>query len=107
LEAGSASRPVRELKRPVRVTLAAGEKRTVSFALGKAELSFWSPQEKKRVVEAEQFDVWAGGDSTATLHTGFRLLPRRVRLSANRAAARYCDLMVDRAGRLRSSGEVY
>ena len=71
--AGSASRPVRQLKGFRRVTLSAGEKQTVHFALGPDELQFWSPTAKKWVVEAEQFDVWAGADSTAALHQDFRL----------------------------------
>jgi len=36
-------------------------------------LQFWSPSEKKGVVEPEQFDVWVGGDSTTALHGEFRL----------------------------------
>jgi beta-glucosidase len=65
--AGSASRPVRELKGFERVALAPGEKRTVRFTLGKDELSFWSMAERRWVQEAETFDVWAGGDSNAPL----------------------------------------
>ncbi|MGA9759151.1 MAG: glycoside hydrolase family 3 C-terminal domain-containing protein, partial [Candidatus Sulfotelmatobacter sp.] len=71
--AGSASRPVRQLKGFDRVALEPGAKRTVHFALGKDELKFWSPIEKKWVVEPEQFDVWVGEDSSATLHAEFRL----------------------------------
>jgi len=71
--AGSASRPVRQLKGFERVALDAGAKRTVHFALGKDELQFWSPTQKKWVVEPEQFDVWVGGDSSAALHGEFRL----------------------------------
>ncbi len=71
--AGSASRPVRELKGFQRITLAAGAKQTVHFTLGKDELQFWSPASKQWVVEPEQFDVWVGGDSTARLHGEFRL----------------------------------
>jgi beta-glucosidase len=71
--AGSASRPVRQLKGFERVSLEAGAKRSVHFVLGKNELEFWSPAEKHWVVEPEEFDVWAGGDSTATLHDEFRL----------------------------------
>jgi len=67
--AGSASRPVRELKGFRRVTLAAGQTQTLTFPLGPEELSFWSPWAKKWAVEAGTFDVWAGGDSTATLHS--------------------------------------
>lgn len=66
---GSASRPVRELKGFQRVTLAAGEKKTLHFSLGKGELGFWSPQTKTWGVEASTFDIWAGEDSTAKLHS--------------------------------------
>ncbi|MGA8041264.1 MAG: beta-glucosidase BglX [Terracidiphilus sp.] len=66
---GSASRPVRQLKGFERVTLQPGETRTLTFPLGKDELSFWSPQTKAWGVEPSQFDVWAGEDSTASLHS--------------------------------------
>jgi beta-glucosidase len=72
-QAGSASRPVRELKGFQRLTLAPGEKKTVRFSLGKDELSFWSPQEKRWVEEPESFDLWVGEDSTAPLHATFRV----------------------------------
>jgi beta-glucosidase len=65
---GSASRPVRQLKGFQRVSLKPGESRTLRFPLGKAELEFWSPQSKEWVVEPSIFDVWAGEDSTASLH---------------------------------------
>ena len=71
--AGSASRPVRQLKGFERVSQQPGEKRTVHFALGRDELRFWSPSEKTWVVEPERFDVWVGEDSTATLHGEFEL----------------------------------
>jgi beta-glucosidase len=71
--AGSASRPVRQLKGFERLTLEPGTKQTVHFALGKDELQFWSPPLKRWVVEPEQFDLWVGGDSTASLHGEFRL----------------------------------
>ena len=66
--AGSASRPVRELKGFKRVALGPGETQTLKFTLGKDELEFWSPQTKAWVVEPGAFDVWAGEDSTAGLH---------------------------------------
>jgi beta-glucosidase len=71
--AGSASRPVRQLKGFARVALEPGEKQTVHFTLGKDELQFWSPALKKWVVEPEHFDVWIGQDSRAPLHGEFRL----------------------------------
>ena len=67
--AGSASRPVRQLKGFQRVALQPGETRTLKFPLGKDELEFWSPQTKAWAVEPSTFDVWAGEDSTASLHT--------------------------------------
>lgn len=69
--AGSASRPMRELKGFERVTLAPSEKKTVHFSLGKEELRFWSPQTMGWVVEPENFDVWVGADSQASLHAEF------------------------------------
>jgi beta-glucosidase len=69
---GSASRPVRELKGFERVLLQAGETKTLRFPLGTEQLHFWSPQSKTWVVEPTDFDVWAGGDSTASLHAEFK-----------------------------------
>jgi beta-glucosidase len=66
--AGTASRPVRQLKGFRRVTLSPGRKETLRFPLGKDELSFWSPETKAWGVEPGMFDVWAGEDSTAKLH---------------------------------------
>jgi beta-glucosidase len=71
--AGSASRPVRQLKGFERVHLGAGAKQTVHFKLGPEELQFWSPVKKQWVVEPESFDVWAGENSQAKLHGEFRL----------------------------------
>ena len=74
-QAGSASRPVRQLKGFERITLAPGEKKTVHFTLGKDELSYWSGQSKSWIEEPEQFDVWVGGDSKAPLHATFKVEP--------------------------------
>ena len=62
---GSASRPVRELKGFERITLAAGESRTVQFTLGPNERRYWNAASRDWVIEASTFDVWVGGDSTA------------------------------------------
>ena len=72
---GSASRPVRQLKGFRRITLAPGGKTTVSFALGKDELSYWSPSRHAWVEEPSEFDVWVGEDSTASLHDTFTVHP--------------------------------
>ena len=74
-QAGSASRPMRQLKGFERITLAPGEKKPVHFTLGKDELTYWSPSLHKWVEEPEQFDVWVGEDSTAKLHSNFKLTP--------------------------------
>ncbi len=73
-QAGSASRPVRELKGFERVTLTPGQTKTVRFKLGKNELQYWSAAEKKWVLEAETFDVWVGNDSNAANHSTFNIV---------------------------------
>ena len=70
---GSASRPVRELKGFERVVLAPGEKKTVRFTLGKTELTYWSSAHKGWIQDPATFDVWVGGDSTATLQAKFQI----------------------------------
>jgi beta-glucosidase len=64
---------VRLLKGFERLTLAPGEKKTVTFPLAEKELSFWSPQARRWVEEPEQFDIWAGDDSTAQLHSSLQV----------------------------------
>ncbi len=71
--AGSASRPVRELKGFTRVTLKAHEQRRVDVTLNTQDLAFWSPQTKTVAVEPGEFDLWAGDSSDATLHQSFRI----------------------------------
>jgi beta-glucosidase len=66
--AGSASRPVRQLKGFRRIALEPGQTQTLAFPLGPDELSFWSPQAQIWGVEPAMFDIWAGEDSTAPLH---------------------------------------
>jgi beta-glucosidase len=73
--AGTASRPVRQLKGFQRIALAPGEKQTLHFKLGPDELQFWSPVKKEWVVEPEQFDIWVGTDSAANLRGEFHLTP--------------------------------
>lgn len=68
---GAASRPARELKGFERVTLAPHAKTTVKFTLNSPELRYWSAAGRTWVEDASLFDVWVGGDSTATLHSSF------------------------------------
>jgi beta-glucosidase len=70
---GSTCRPVRELKGFERVTLAPGESTTLAFELGPDELRYWSTAARDWVQEPATFDVWIGGDSTASLHASFEV----------------------------------
>ena len=72
---GTASRPVRELKGFTRISLAPGAQRTVSFTLSPTELSYWNAAQRGIVQDDSIFDVWVGGDSTATLHANFSVIP--------------------------------
>ncbi|MCD8176147.1 MAG: glycoside hydrolase family 3 C-terminal domain-containing protein [Tannerellaceae bacterium] len=67
---GSIVRPVRELKGFQRVTLKAGESKTVEFTLTPDELGFYGRDLIKRV-EPGDFNVWIGGDSKASLKGSF------------------------------------
>ena len=73
--AGSASRPVRELKSFRRVHLDAHERQTVSLALKASDLTFWSPAKHAPSLEPGTFDLWLGSSSQATLHASFTLVP--------------------------------
>lgn len=68
---GNSSRPVRQLKKFKRVTLAAGETRQMRFTLTPDDLRYWSSAEKGWVQDASAFDVWVGGSSQADLATTF------------------------------------
>src|SRR4051794_35388380 len=70
---GTASRPVRELKGFRRITLAAGESRTVSFPVGPDQRRYWNAAARDWVTDASTFDVWVGGDSTADLAGTFEV----------------------------------
>jgi len=67
--AGTASRPVRDLKAFERVSLQPGEVKTVTLAVTAKDLAFWSPIAKRWQAEPGTFDVWVGEDSNASLHT--------------------------------------
>ena len=61
---GSVVRPVRELKRFERVTLAPGESKTITFELPVSELAFWNI-DMEYVVEPGDFRLWVAGDSAS------------------------------------------
>jgi len=71
---GTASRPVRELKGFERVTLAAGESRTLSFPVGPDERRYWNAAARDWVLDTSTFDVWVGGDSTAEATGTFEIV---------------------------------
>jgi beta-glucosidase len=71
--AGSASRPVRELKAFRKLALAPHESKTIQLTVPAEDLSFWSPSLHKRVLEPGTFDLWVGDDSTAKLHETFEV----------------------------------
>jgi beta-glucosidase len=73
-KAGSDSRPMRELKGFERLTLRPGETKTVTFTLGPTELSHWSTSYGKWLQDTEEFDVWIGTDSLATLHIDLKVV---------------------------------
>ena len=61
---GSVVRPVKELKRFERVTLAPGETRTLTFELPVSEFAFWNI-DMEYVVEPGDFRLWVAGDSAS------------------------------------------
>ena len=61
-EVSRAIRPVTEMEGFRRITLAPGERRTVTFELGPEQLAYHGP-ERKRVVEPGRFRVMVGGSS--------------------------------------------
>lgn len=67
----SVSRPERELKGFRKVSLAAGERKTVTFMLSEKELGFYNGL-GEFVVEPGEFDVYVGGSSAATLSAEFK-----------------------------------
>ena len=73
-KSGSDSRPMRELKGFDRLTLEPGETKMVTFHLNPDELSYWSTSAGKWIQEAADFDLWVGADSSATLHTEFKVI---------------------------------
>jgi len=74
-KSGSDSRPQRELRGFQRLTLKPGETRTVTFTLGPEELRYWSTSHSTVVQDAAAFDLWAGGDSNASLRADLSVVP--------------------------------
>jgi beta-glucosidase len=68
----SRTRPIRELKRIQRVTLGAGESRTVRFSLSRTDLQFVGAG-SRIIAEPGLFDLWLGQSSSGGLHSQFTL----------------------------------
>ncbi|MGC8594150.1 MAG: beta-glucosidase BglX [Candidatus Kryptoniota bacterium] len=69
----SVTRPVKQLAGFRRIFLKPGETKTVRFELTPYELSFINP-DMKRVVEAGEFDIFAGGNSQDVISTSIKVL---------------------------------
>src|SRR5258706_12895219 len=59
----SVERPVKELKGFAKVSLAPGERRTVSLALDARAFSFWDPAQGGWVAEPGAYDLLIGGSA--------------------------------------------
>ncbi len=68
-EMSRATRPVMELKGFRRITLAPGERRTVTFEVGPEQLSYHGP-DLKRIVEPGRFRSMVGGSSAEVKSIG-------------------------------------
>jgi beta-glucosidase len=68
----SRTRPIRELKRMSRVTLAPGESKTVRFSLSRVDLEFVGAR-SQRIAEPGAFDLWVGQSSVGGLKGEFTL----------------------------------
>ena len=71
--AGSASRPVRELKAFTKLHLDAGEAKPVSLEIPVTSLAYWSPASRSDVLEPGIFDLWIGDSSQGGQHAVFEL----------------------------------
>ena len=69
---GSVTRPVKELKAFERVTLKAGESRTLQLKVAVAELAFWGLDGVKKV-EPGDFQLWVAGDSASGEPVAFKV----------------------------------
>jgi beta-glucosidase len=72
-DAASVARPVRELRGFRRITLRAGETRTVEMVLRPADLAFYR-LDMRQVVEPGTFTLWAGGSSDTALAATYRVV---------------------------------
>ena len=69
---GSITRPVKELKNFDRISLKAGESKTVSFTLTANELKFWNNCDQ-HLLEPGDYQIWIGPNSAEGLESTFVL----------------------------------
>ena len=69
---GSVTRPVKELKAFERVTLKAGESRTLQMQVPVSDLAFWGLDGVKKV-EPGDFQLWVAGDSASGEPVSFKV----------------------------------
>ncbi len=72
-KSASVTRPVKELKRFMRIELKPGEKKTVCFELPISELTFWNI-DMKQVVEPGDFNLWIATDSQSGTPVTFKVI---------------------------------
>lgn len=70
---GSIARPVKELKGFKKISLKAGETKTINFNIDDKLLQFYTVN-KKWEVEPGDFEIYVGGNSSTTLRTLFTVL---------------------------------
>jgi beta-glucosidase len=70
---GSITRPVKELKGYQKVSLKAGESRTLTFTVTAEDLAFYNEKLEKKA-EPGMFTIFVGGSSATGLETSFELL---------------------------------
>jgi beta-glucosidase len=68
----SLEQPIRSLEGFVRITLAPGEAKEVTFPLGFNELSFYD-NSGHALIEPTEYTVWIGGHSLATEYASFQI----------------------------------
>ena len=68
----SVTRPIKELKGFELVNLKAGDSKIIEFELTDEELGFYNNQ-GKFIIESGDFEIFVGGDSTATLSIDFEI----------------------------------
>ncbi len=73
---GSVTRPVRELKDFQKVSVPAHSEREVTFELPSTALGFYGRRDRW-AVEPGEFELWVGGDSSATLGARFEIVPSK------------------------------